>query len=187
MNTLPKSLSKENVEVIRELFNWLIQPCLGESSAAHRSTGQLPKPPDHLNHQPPARITHQPLKNPNIQTNRPNIHTTYQPSKPPTTRTNYPENHSLFQPRYSLTPPTKHSSTRKSKPTTPTNTRPINHPNQKPPAQTTQQPLTLPTTLLTYSAHHALKHPKIKANHPNKYNLSTIQTRNYQISQPTSP
>jgi maltodextrin utilization protein YvdJ len=31
MNTLPKALSKEHIETIRSLFDWLIQPCLGNN------------------------------------------------------------------------------------------------------------------------------------------------------------
>ena len=118
MNTLPKSLSKENVEVIRELFNWLIQPCLGESSAAHRSTGQLPKPPDHLNHQPPARITHQPLKNPTIQTTN---HPYKLPRKPftlPTTLLTYSTHQTLKHPKIQTNYPNKHTTNQPSKPET---------------------------------------------------------------------
>ena len=29
MDTLPESLTKEQKELVHELFNWLIQPCLG--------------------------------------------------------------------------------------------------------------------------------------------------------------
>ena len=32
MATLPESLLKEQTDIVTEMFNWLIQPCLGKFS-----------------------------------------------------------------------------------------------------------------------------------------------------------
>ena len=37
MNTLPDTISDENRKMIRDLFEWLVDPCLGELSPATSS------------------------------------------------------------------------------------------------------------------------------------------------------